>query len=59
VPGASFVVAGARQERDAALIAAGLDYQIAPNMTLSGRFDGALAANSKTYAGSAALRLSF
>jgi outer membrane autotransporter protein len=59
VPGASFVVAGARQERDAALIAAGLDYQIAPNMTLSGRFDGTLAANSKTYAGSAALRLSF
>ncbi|WNJ89690.1 autotransporter domain-containing protein [Bosea sp. 685] len=59
VPGASFVVAGARQERDAALVAAGADYQIAPNMTLSGRFDGTLAANSRTYAGNAALRLSF
>lgn len=59
VPGAGFVVAGARQDRDVGLVAAGFEYQLTPNAVLGGRFDGSASANSRSYAGSASMRMSF
>ncbi len=59
IAGSGFVVEGARAKRDAALLATGLDVQLAPNLTLGGRVDASVAANSRSYAASAALRMSF
>ena len=59
IPTASFTVAGARRERDAALVGAGFDYRLAPNATLGGRLDGSLAADSRSFGGTASLKVSF
>ncbi len=59
VPGPGFVVAGARQDRDVGLMAAGFEYQLTPNAVLGGRFDGSASANSRSSAGSASMRMSF
>lgn len=59
IPAASFTVAGARRERDAALVGAGFDYRLAPNVTLGGRLDGSLAADSRSFGGTASLKVSF
>ena len=59
IPAASFTVTGARRERDAALVGAGFDYRLAPNVTLGGRLDGSLAADSRSFGGTASLKVSF
>ncbi|WP_210495018.1 autotransporter domain-containing protein [Microvirga antarctica] len=59
VPAASFSVSGAREEREAALVAAVIDYQMSSKVSLSGRLDGTLADNSRTYGFSAALKVRF
>ena len=55
----NFVIEGARSNRDAALFSAGADIQLTPNLTLGGRFDASASGNSRSYAGSGALRASF
>ncbi len=59
IANSNFLIEGARTDRNAALLAAGLDVQLAPNVVLGGRIDASASANSRSYAGSAALRVSF
>ncbi|WP_439493682.1 hypothetical protein [Bosea sp. (in: a-proteobacteria)] len=59
LPGAACVFAGARQGGDGELMAAGFEYQLTPNAVLGGRFDGCASAKSRSYAGSASMRISF
>lgn len=59
IPSARFTVVGARRERDAALVGAGFDYRLAPNVTLGGRLDGSRAADSRSFGGTASLKVSF
>jgi outer membrane autotransporter protein len=55
----NFVIEGAAPNRDAALFSAGADIQLTPNLTLGGRFDASASGNTRSYAGSGALRASF
>lgn len=59
LPGAVCVFAGGRQGGDGELMAAGFEYQLTPNAVLGGRFDGCASAKSRSYAGSASMRISF
>jgi len=49
LPTASFVVNGAREAPDLALVTAGVEWRIARNWTLSAKFDGEFGAGSQTY----------
>ena len=49
LPTASFVVNGARQAPDLALVTAGLEWRLARNWTLSAKFDGEFGKGSQTY----------
>ena len=55
----NFVIEGAKSNRDAALFSAGADIQLTPNLTLGGRFDASASGNTRSYAGTGALRASF
>jgi outer membrane autotransporter protein len=57
--GAGFTVEGVRPSRDVALIAAGADMKIGPNMHLGARFDTEQGSGNRSYAGSAKLRMAF
>ncbi|WP_332696431.1 autotransporter domain-containing protein [Bosea sp. (in: a-proteobacteria)] len=59
LPAASFVVEGARRDRDAALVGLGLDIRLTPAVSITARADGAFSANSGEIGGSAALRVRF
>jgi outer membrane autotransporter protein len=59
VPRAGFVVAGARQDRDIGLVAAGCEYKLTPNAVLCSRFDSSASASSRSYACSGSMRMSF
>ncbi|KRE14566.1 hypothetical protein ASE66_14500 [Bosea sp. Root483D1] len=59
LPAASFVVEGARRDRDAALVGLGLDIRLTPAVSITARADGAFSANSDEIGGSAALRVRF
>lgn len=59
IPAASFVVTGARPDRDAALFAAGVDYRLSSNIVLGCRIDGTASSNSRNLGGSASLTVSF
>jgi autotransporter-associated beta strand protein len=59
IAGTNFVIEGARPNRDAALFSAGADIQLTPSLTLGGRFDASASGNSRSYAGTGALRASF
>ena len=56
LPGASFVVNGAAVPKDSALVSAGADLRITPNLTLLAKFDGEFARRAETYAGTGTLR---
>ena len=56
LPGASFNVAGAAPASNLALLTAGADYRLANNVSVGAKFDGELASNSQTYAGTATVR---
>ncbi len=59
LPGASFSVSGARPDRNAALIAAGLDVRLSRNVSLGARIDGEMSENTRRLGGTAQLRVSF
>jgi uncharacterized protein with beta-barrel porin domain len=59
LPGASFVASGARPDRNAALIAAGLDARLSDRVSLGVRLDSELSANTRTLGGTARLAVSF
>ena len=56
LPGASFVVDGARAAEDAALLSAAAELRLANGVTLIGKFDGEFADGSQTYAGTGTIR---
>jgi outer membrane autotransporter protein len=56
LPGASFIVNGATAPEDSALVSAGAELRFANGVTLLGKFDGAFANHSQTYAGTGTLR---
>lgn len=59
VANSGFVIDGAKPNRNAALLATGLDIHLATNVVLSGRLDAEVSANTRSLAGNAALRVSF
>jgi YVTN family beta-propeller protein/autotransporter-associated beta strand protein len=56
LPGASFIVNGATPAKDSALASAGAELRLANGVTLLGKFDGAFASHSSTYAGTGTVR---
>jgi len=56
LPGANFVVDGARAAEDAALLSAAAEFRFANGVTLIGKFDGEFAGASQTYAGTGTIR---
>lgn len=58
LPGASFIVNGARPAKDAALTSVGAELRLAKGVALLARFDGEFANHSQTYAGTGTLRYS-
>ena len=56
LPGASFIVNGARPAKDSALASVGAELRLANGITLSGKLDGEFAARAATYAGTATVR---
>jgi hypothetical protein len=56
LPGASFVVNGAKPPPDSALTSAGAELHMTPEWSLMMKFDGEFAPGSQTYAGTATLR---
>lgn len=59
LPGASFLVEGARPAEDAAQVKAGFDLAMRPNMSLFADFDGEFSGVQTVYAGKGGLRVSF
>jgi outer membrane autotransporter protein len=56
LPGASFVVDGAANPRDAALLSSAAEIRLRSGISLVAKFDGEFANRSQTYAGTGALR---
>ncbi|HEX3863348.1 MAG TPA: autotransporter domain-containing protein [Stellaceae bacterium] len=59
LPGSNFAVAGAPAASDTALLSAGVELRLAPNVALAAKFDGAFAGRNQVYAGTAALRITW
>jgi uncharacterized protein with beta-barrel porin domain len=59
LPGASFVVGGARPATDSALLSLGAELRLANGLAFLAKFDGEFAGGSQTYAGSGAVRYSW
>lgn len=59
LPGASFLVEGARPAEDAAQVKVGLDVAVRPGMTLYANFDGEFSGVQTVYAGKGGVRMSF
>lgn len=59
LPGSGFSFQGTRPDRNAALIATGLDVRLSTAVSLGARFDAELSQNAQSYAGAATLRVSF
>jgi outer membrane autotransporter protein len=57
--GSAFTVEGARPPRDAALLAIGSDMKLGTSIFIGGQFDTEQSATSRTYSGSAKLRVAF
>jgi autotransporter-associated beta strand protein len=57
--GASFTAAGARPDRNAALLVAGADIRLSPTVSLGMRVDSELSENTRRIGGTAQLRISF
>jgi outer membrane autotransporter protein len=56
LPGSTFIVNGAAPAENSALVSAGAELRLANGFTLLGKFDGAFASHSQTYAGTGTLR---
>src|SRR6266516_2147839 len=56
LPGASFIVNGAKLAQNSALTSAGAELRLANGVTLLAKFDGEFASHSSTYAGTGTLR---
>jgi uncharacterized protein with beta-barrel porin domain len=56
LPGASFMVDGAAPARNSVLASAGAELKVTPALALAAQFDGELARNAQSYAGTASLR---
>jgi len=56
LPGASFVVNGARPDPDSALVSAGAEMKWLNGLSLSGTFEGEFSGNVTSYAGKAVLK---
>jgi subtilase-type serine protease len=59
LPGASFLVEGARPAENAAQVKVGLDVAVRPGVTLYANFDGEFSGVQTVYAGKGGLRMSF
>ncbi len=59
LPGSDFAIRGARRDASTALIGAGVDIRLAPNITLGAHFDGEYGAKTSRSGGSARLKVSF
>jgi uncharacterized protein with beta-barrel porin domain len=59
LPGSQFAIQGAQLDTSTALISAGLDLRITPDVALSARFDGEYGATTVRSAGTARLRIAF
>jgi Autotransporter beta-domain len=56
LPGASFIVDGAKPPSDSALVSAGAELHVTANWSIAAKFDGEFADGSQTYGGSGTLR---
>jgi uncharacterized protein with beta-barrel porin domain len=56
LPGASFIVNGAKPAKNSVLTSAGAEPRFANGVTLLAKFDGEFASHSSTYAGTGTLR---
>jgi hypothetical protein len=56
LPGASFIVNGATQPKDSALVSAGSELRFGNGVSFLGKFEGELAGRSHTYAGTGTVR---
>jgi len=56
LPGASFIVNGATPAHDSALVSTSAELRFIGGVSIGAKFDGELAANSQTYAGTATVR---
>jgi outer membrane autotransporter protein len=56
LPGASFVVTGAAQPADSALVSLGAELRLPGNLAIGGKFDGQFAGGGQVYAGTLELR---
>lgn len=59
LPGTSFSAAGARPDRNAGLIAAGLDARLTDRISLGARLDSELSGNTRSLGGTARIAVSF
>jgi uncharacterized protein with beta-barrel porin domain len=59
LPGTSFIVNGATPAKDAALASAGAELRLTNGVSFIGKFDSALASNSRTYSGTGTLRVTW
>lgn len=59
LPGASFPISGARPDRNATLLAAGLDVKLSQSVSLGARIDGESSENTRRLGGTAQLQISF
>jgi uncharacterized protein with beta-barrel porin domain len=59
LPGASFIVNGASPAQNSALVSAGAEWRITPQLALAAKFDSEFAQGSQTYAGTGTVRYSW
>ena len=59
LPNSGFILQGARQDANAALLSAGLEVPVAPGLTLGARLDGEFSSHLVQLAGMARLRYLF
>lgn len=59
LPGASFIVNGTAQAKDAALASAGAEVRLANGVSFLAKFDGEFAGRSNTYAGTGTVRVAW
>jgi uncharacterized protein with beta-barrel porin domain len=59
LPGAGFLVTGAAQPKDSALVSSGAQVWFTPHWTFLAKFDGEFAQTAQTYAGTGTLRYSW
>jgi uncharacterized protein with beta-barrel porin domain len=59
LPDSAFSITGVRPDRDAALVTAGFEVRLTPQLSIGAQLDGEFSRHVSEYGGSARLRLAF